>query len=243
MKNIKWLDNFAESYAKQVKRIGKVKTASKKVAAKEDVIVSPDEINQDATVGSVINYNGKLYRIADLNYSDEQGPGVVLNEVEEELEKNADMDEDIESLNTEESTETVEETEEIEETEDPENSEVEETEQTVEEVNINDVTKDPMEMAMGNYDSKISGGQQYSRLDPGNVYDNGTISNEEVEKYQNDEIATKEQINMENSIDRTTPYGRYTINKREQIIEEDMEFQATMASMNNRILRRIICKK
>lgn len=75
-KKIDWLDNFAESMAK--------KTNMSKVASKikEDLIVDRELVN-NAKVGEKINYNGKLYKVADLNFEDEKGPGAILTEVEE----------------------------------------------------------------------------------------------------------------------------------------------------------------
>lgn len=72
-KKIEWLDSFAENYAKDIK-----KTASK--VQKEDIIVDKNDV-KGAKLGDVINFQGKLYKVADLNFEDEKGPGVVLNEV------------------------------------------------------------------------------------------------------------------------------------------------------------------
>lgn len=76
-KKIDWLDNFAESMAK--------KTNMSKVASKitrEDIIVDREEV-KNAKIGETINFNGKLYKVADLNFEDEKGPGAVLTEVDE----------------------------------------------------------------------------------------------------------------------------------------------------------------
>lgn len=76
-KKIDWLDNFAEKYAKDIKM---TKSASK--VTREDIIVNREEVGT-SKVGEVINFNGKLYKIADLDFTDDKGPGAVLNEVED----------------------------------------------------------------------------------------------------------------------------------------------------------------
>jgi hypothetical protein len=76
-KKIDWLDNFAESMAKQTKM--------SKVASKSDDVIVDKESVGNAKLGEQINYNGKLYKVADLEYEDEKGPGVVLTEVSEDI--------------------------------------------------------------------------------------------------------------------------------------------------------------
>lgn len=76
-KKIDWLDNFAESMAK---KSNMSKVASK--ITKEDIIVDREEV-KNAKIGETINFNGKLYKVADLNFEDEKGPGAVLTEVDE----------------------------------------------------------------------------------------------------------------------------------------------------------------
>lgn len=72
-KKIEWLENFAETYSKEMK-----KTAGK--IQKEDVIVDKSII-AGAKLGEVVKFQGRLYKVADLDFEDEKGPGVVLNEV------------------------------------------------------------------------------------------------------------------------------------------------------------------
>jgi hypothetical protein len=79
-KKIDWLDNFAESMAKQTKLS---KVASK--ITREDIIVDREEV-KNARIGETINFNGKLYKVADLDFEDEKGPGAVLTEVDEATE-------------------------------------------------------------------------------------------------------------------------------------------------------------
>ena len=77
-KKIEWLDNFAEKYAKEMK-----KTASK--VEKQDIIVDRHIIKKSSKVGDLVRFKGKLYRIADLDFVDEVGPGVVISEVGTEV--------------------------------------------------------------------------------------------------------------------------------------------------------------
>lgn len=77
-KKIEWLDNFAEKYAKEMK-----KTASK--VEKQDIIVDRHIIKKSSKVGDLVRFKGKLYRIADLDFVDEIGPGVVISEVGTEV--------------------------------------------------------------------------------------------------------------------------------------------------------------
>lgn len=77
-KNIEWLDNFAEKYAKDIK-----KTASKKRQA-QNIIVDKETV-KNSKVGDLVKFKGNLYKVADLDYSDEIGPGVVLMEVGTEV--------------------------------------------------------------------------------------------------------------------------------------------------------------
>lgn len=71
-KKIEWLDNFAEKYAKEIK-----KTASKQ---KSSIIVDKSVV-KNSKLGDLIKFKGALYKVADLEYVDEVGPGVVLMEV------------------------------------------------------------------------------------------------------------------------------------------------------------------
>lgn len=77
-KKIEWLDNFAEKYAKEMK-----KTASK--VEKQDIIVDRHIIKKSSKVGDLVRFKGKLYRIADLDFVDEIGPGVVISEIGTEV--------------------------------------------------------------------------------------------------------------------------------------------------------------
>ena len=72
-KKIEWLDNFAENFAKK-----NVKVASKVV--KEDVIINKYLV-KGASNGSLVKLNGKIYKIADIDYVDNKGDGVLLTEV------------------------------------------------------------------------------------------------------------------------------------------------------------------
>ena len=74
-RKIDWLDNFAESYSKKIE-----KTASK--IQKQSIIVDKNDVG-NAKLNDVVNFRGKMYKIADLDYADEQGPGVILDEVEQ----------------------------------------------------------------------------------------------------------------------------------------------------------------
>lgn len=71
-KKIEWLDNFAEKYAKTIN-----KTASKE---KQSIILDK-ECFKNPKVGDVVKVKNKLYKIADAEYMDEVGPGVLLMEM------------------------------------------------------------------------------------------------------------------------------------------------------------------
>lgn len=77
-KKITWLDNFAEAYGK--KEISK--TASKK---KGEEIILDRNLVKGAKVGDRVKLNGKMWKIADLDFVDEKGPGVIAEEVPMEL--------------------------------------------------------------------------------------------------------------------------------------------------------------
>lgn len=77
-KKITWLDNFAEAYGK--KEISK--TASKK---KGEEIILDRNLVKGAKVGDRVKLNGRMWKIADLDFVDEKGPGVIAEEVPMEL--------------------------------------------------------------------------------------------------------------------------------------------------------------
>ena len=77
-KKITWLDNFAEAYGK--KEISK--TASKK---KGKEIILDRNLVKGAKVGDRVKLNGRMWKIADLDFVDEKGPGVIAEEVPMEL--------------------------------------------------------------------------------------------------------------------------------------------------------------
>ena len=72
-KKISWLDNFAESYKKGIN-----KTASAKKG--EEIILDRNSV-KGAKLGDKVKLNNKMYRIADLDFEDEKGPGVVAEEI------------------------------------------------------------------------------------------------------------------------------------------------------------------
>lgn len=74
-KKIDWLDNFAESYSKEMNK----KTASR---VKNEVIIERSLV-KGAKIGDKVKLNGKMYKIADLDFEDEKGSGVVIEEIEE----------------------------------------------------------------------------------------------------------------------------------------------------------------
>ncbi len=76
-KKIEWLDNFAESYSKEINK----RTASK---VKNEVIIEKSLV-KGAKIGDKVKLNGKMYKIADLDFEDEKGPGVVIEEIDEPI--------------------------------------------------------------------------------------------------------------------------------------------------------------
>ena len=77
-KKIDWLENFAESYSKEIKK--NAKTASR---VKNELIIEKGLV-KGAKLGDKVKLNGKMYRIADLDFEDEKGPGVIIEEMDEE---------------------------------------------------------------------------------------------------------------------------------------------------------------
>lgn len=71
-RNAEWLSKFAESYGEKLN-----KTASKK---KTQVVFSRTKL-ASAKNGDKIKYQGKMYRIADITFEDEKGPGILADEV------------------------------------------------------------------------------------------------------------------------------------------------------------------
>ena len=70
--DIKWLSDFAENYGKKIKR-----TAAKKG---EQIILDRERL-AGAKVGDKVKLNGKMYRIADVDFEDEKGPGIAADEI------------------------------------------------------------------------------------------------------------------------------------------------------------------
>lgn len=71
MKKLNWLDKFAEEQAQKMNKVASMA----KVA--EQVIVSPEDV-PNAQEGSTIEFNGEQFTVVNANFSDEMGPGVVL---------------------------------------------------------------------------------------------------------------------------------------------------------------------
>lgn len=71
MKKLNWLDKFAEEQAQKLNKVA----STTKVA--EQVIVSPEDV-PNAQDGSTIEFNGEQFTVVNANFSDEMGPGVVL---------------------------------------------------------------------------------------------------------------------------------------------------------------------
>ena len=78
-KKIDWLENFAESYSKEIKK--NAKTASR---VKNELIIEKGLV-KGAKLGDKVKLNGKMYRIADLDFEDEKGPGVIIEEMDEPM--------------------------------------------------------------------------------------------------------------------------------------------------------------
>lgn len=147
-KKITWLDNFAEAYGK--KEISK--TASKK---KGEEIILDRNLVKGAKVGDRVKLNGRMWKIADLDFVDEKGPGVIAEEVPMEL---------------------------------------------------NDAT-DPMAMEMGTPAHQSLNNQcvvapERACTDPGNIFDLD-VREQEQAKFEGEAAATANQLQQEQSVDRT----------------------------------------
>lgn len=153
-KKIEWLDNFAEKYAKEMK-----KTASK--VEKQDLIVDRNIIKKSSKVGDLVKFKGKLYKIADLDFVDEMGPGVIISEVGTDV-----------------------------------------------------PTGDAMSMSMGaqvtGLEQKCTVEPERAAINPGNIYDLGDITQQEVDAANAAAQKTECDIAAENSINRTTVDGKYS---------------------------------
>ena len=75
-KKLNWLDKFAQEQAK--KEAMKKKASLKRVA--NQIIVSPEDV-PNVQDGQTVEFNGEQFKVVDANYSDEIGPGVVLERV------------------------------------------------------------------------------------------------------------------------------------------------------------------
>jgi hypothetical protein len=155
-KKLSWLDQFAQEQAK--KEAMKRTASTKKVAS--EIIVNPEDV-PGAEEGKTVEFNGETFTVKNANYSDEMGPGVVL-------EKSAAYE---------------------------------------------GLEQDPMGMAMGQsangIDTPSNQGQQYSRTNPGDIYQ--TYTNDEDAEYgQSSAAATEQEIAGEDSVDRTTVPGKFT---------------------------------
>lgn len=72
-KKLNWLDKFAQEQA--AKEAMKKEASTKRVA--NQIIVNPEDV-PGAEEGSTIEFNGEQFKVVDANFSDEVGPGVVL---------------------------------------------------------------------------------------------------------------------------------------------------------------------
>lgn len=75
-KKLNWLDKFAQEQAK--KEAMKKEASLKRVA--NQIIVSPEDV-PNVKDGQTVEFNGEQFKVVDANYSDEIGPGVVLERV------------------------------------------------------------------------------------------------------------------------------------------------------------------
>lgn len=147
-KKITWLDNFAEAYGKKEMS----KTASKKKC--EEIILDKNLV-KGAKLGDRVKLNGKMWKIADLDFVDEKGPGVIAEEIPMEL---------------------------------------------------NDAA-DPMAMEMGtpahqSMENKCTVAPERAYTDPGNIFDLDAREQEQA-KFEGEAAATANQMQQEQSVDRT----------------------------------------
>jgi hypothetical protein len=178
-KKLGWLDQFAEE---QAKKIEKVAALNKKA---EQVVVDPDAV-PDATDGSEVTYEGENYKVVNSNFSDDKGPGVLLEKIAKE---------------TVEVTAAVE--EEVKE-------EVPVEEAPVEEVPAAPAVEQvaPVAPAAPAIEKKVTDAPEMARTNPGDVYDIPVRDTVEVDKFNAEATETANQIAAEDAIDGTTPEGR-----------------------------------
>lgn len=233
-KNIEWLDNFAEKYAKDMK-----KTASKKRQV-ESIIVDK-EVVKNSKVGSLVKFKGKFYKVADLDYTDEIGPGVVLMEVGTEVPTGDPMSM---AMGTEvtglEQTCTVE----------PERART----NPGDVYDLGDIRQEEVNAADAAAAETVEVINENNSIDrtsvPGHYTapaTNGEVSTSEVEEIAEEVIETAEEV-IEEPVEETIE------EPTEEVVEEicdceedetceDCEEVELVASRTNRILRRIMSSK
>ncbi|MFW6015065.1 MAG: hypothetical protein ACOCRK_01355 [bacterium] len=249
-KKIDWLEKFAEDQAKKMR-----KTANLNKKA-EQVIVDPEDVDGEIAEGSEVMYKEESYKVVDANFSDDFGPGIIIEkaaikeaafgdedeELEEvEIEGEVELEEEIELEDEVEFEEEVEIEDEVElekevgiedeveveiedevevEVEDEVELELEDEVEVEDEVELEDVVPSApnapeMQMQMGtdNVPSGNGKSQEYHRTDPGHVYHMEVRDDVEQPAFEDAARQTEQQIAEENSIDKTTPEGRYSNNR------------------------------
>lgn len=74
-KKIEWLENFAEKFKQDLQKEDNSENPTTIIIDKEDV--------GESKVGDLIKFKGKLYKVANLEYEDEVGPGVIIVPIED----------------------------------------------------------------------------------------------------------------------------------------------------------------
>lgn len=241
MKNIDWLNKFAEDRAE--KETVMTKTASAKF------VVDADDVTGKIANGSIVTFQGKKCKVVNASYADSKGEGVMLlrladgeeapmdggegGEVEAKFEKKDDSadsaDEDKVTLEKDEKGQfVVVDGKKIYVSAKPEKT-AEFAPEVTEEISPEATPAVAPAPATGNVSGQPIGTQQKctdsperARVDPGSVYDMDARDAEQA-KFEGEANATVNAIAQEDGVDRTTVDGHYTWNKLINNIVNDTE--------------------
>lgn len=220
MKEIKWLECFAEAEASKTMK----KTASLKKVAKQ-IIVNVDCF-PSAKVGSFVNYKDAQYKVVDDQFEDEKGAGIVLERLADGGDDENSGDDSAMRHEADEETEGAEGAEGAEDGGD--------TEGTAEKVaaasagkeyptvGLVDTEKDApsAELSDAEHTKSVTDAPYHPTANPGNAF-----AIDCPDTFQEAADATAKAIAEEDAQDRTSVEGHYTWNKNRILsaVLEDVE--------------------
>jgi hypothetical protein len=226
MKKIKWLDNFADSYAKEYSM---EKTASATKVANQVIVNCTDYPN--AKVGSLVDYENGKYKVVNTEFADEVGPGIILEKVADG-EEGTDEGGDVEASKEVSTEDTCKASCEDESKEEEGKEEKTASTYMYVEEEIPEVSDYPNTEAIGGDkampSAPITGPGQKSvtdapyhpTSDPGNSF-----AFDCPDDFQDAADATADAIASEDSVDRTDVKGHYTWNQNSILSRMFEDFQ------------------